>query len=412
MRLTAEETAILNGQRGAGAAKAMRILDALGRIAGATEMVPVGSVQVSGVSYKNIGRYGLAFLEEWASMGNTAVVRAFMNPGGSDRQRWAQLGIPAEFVEKQACVQAALESLGVAPLLSCTPYHAGCTPAYGEHVAWAESSAVVYANSVLGARTNREGGPSAIAAALTGRTPKHTLHTDEGRLPTRFVTVRCVVAHMADAGALGYLIGKALARDRNGGIPFIRGVVPPGGALRTSWLKSLGAAMAASGSVGLYHLEGITPEAQDHGAELMRGVTQETVIESLSEGYAALGKGKGPIELVTMGCPHASLEDLARVVELLDGRKVKIPFWISAAQVVREQAEAQGLLAKLTACGVELVADTCVVVAPLKDMGLRTLATNAGKAAFYLPSHHGISVYYGTTEQCIEAAATGQWCEA
>jgi len=412
MKLTGEETAILNGQRGAGAAKAMGILQALGRIANATEMVPVGSVQVSGVSYKNIGKYGLAFLEEWAAMGSRAVVPAFMNPGGADRQRWAQLGIPAEFVERQQRVQAALEALGIAPLLSCTPYHAGCTPSCGEHVAWAESSAVIYANSVLGARTNREGGPSAIAAALAGRTPKHTLHTDEGRLPTRFVTVRCGVAHMADAGALGYLIGKALARDRNGGIPFIRGVTPPDGPLRTSWLKSLGAAMAASGSVGLYHLEGVTPEAKDHGADLVRGLTQETAIESLREGYAALGTGRGPVELVTMGCPHASLEDLARVVELLDGRRAKIPFWVSAAQPVREQAEAQGLLAKLSACGVELVADTCMVVAPLKDMGLRTLATNAGKAAFYLPSHHGIGVYYGTTEQCVEAAVTGRWNEA
>jgi predicted aconitase len=163
--------------------------------------------------------------------------------------------------------------------------------------------------------------------------------------------------------------------------------------------------------VGLYHLEGVTPEAKDHGAELTSGVTQESVIESLREGYAALGKGKGPVELVTMGCPHASLEDLARVVELLGGRKVKVPLWISASQVVREQADAQGLLAKLTGCGAEIVADTCMVVAPLKDMGLRTLATNAAKAAFYLPSHHGISVYFGSTEQCVEAAATGHWTD-
>jgi hypothetical protein len=409
MNLTAEETAIRDGQRGAGAAKAMAILCALGRIAGATEMAPVGSVQVSGVSYKNIGQYGLAFLEEWASLGSKAVVPAFMNPGGADRKLWERLGIPADFVAKQQRVQAALEALGIAPLLSCTPYHAGCTPGYGEHIAWAESSAVCYANSVLGARTNREGGPSAIAAALTGRTPKHTLHTDEGRIPTRVVTVRCHVSGVADAGALGNMIGKALARDKNGGIPYIRGVTPPDGALRVTWLKSLGAAMAASGSVGLYHLDGVTPEAKDHGADLTRGVQQETVIESLAPGYAALATGKGAPELVTLGCPHASMDDLVRVLGLLAGRKVKVPLWISAAQVVREQAEADGLAAKLTACGVEIVADTCMVVAPLKEMGLHTLATDSGKAAFYLPPHHGVNVYYGSTEQCVEAAVSGQW---
>ncbi|HEY3320124.1 MAG TPA: aconitase X catalytic domain-containing protein [Planctomycetota bacterium] len=411
MRLTEEEIAIKDGQRGAGAAKAMGILCALGRIADAKEMVAVGSVQVSGVSYKNIGQYGLAFLEEWASLGCKAVVPAFMNPGGADRKLWERLGIPADFVANQKRVQAALEALGVKPLLSCTPYHAGCTPAYGEHIAWAESSAVCYANSVLGARTNREGGPSAIAAALTGRTPKHTLHTDEGRIPTRIIAVRCKVFSLADAGALGYMIGKACARDKNGGIPFIRGIAPPDGALRVTWLKALGAAMAASGSVGLYHVEDATPEAKDHGHDLSRGVQQQSVIESLDDGYAALRTGKGKPELVTLGCPHASPEDLARILSLLGGRKVKVPLWISTSQVVREQAEADGLAGKLKDCGAEIVADTCMVVAPLKEMGLHTLATDSGKAAFYLPSHHGVSVYYGSTEQCVEAAATGAWPE-
>jgi len=409
MKLNAEETAIRDGQRGAGVAKALGILYNLGRIAGATEMVPVGSVQVSGVSYKNIGEYGLAFLEEWAALGCKAVVPAFMNPGGADRKLWERLGIPAEFVAKQQRVQAALEALGITPLLSCTPYHAGCTPAYREHVAWAESSAVCYANSVLGARTNREGGPSAIAAALTGRTPKHTLHTDEGRVPTRLVTVRCQVLRPADAGALGYLIGKALSRDKNGGVPYIRGLAKPDGALGVTWLKALGAAMAASGSVGLYHLEGVTPEALEYGRELTRGVRQESVIEALDEGYAALGTGKGRLQLVALGCPHASREDLAHILRLLDGRRARVPLWIFTSQVVREQAEAEGMAAKLRDCGAEIVADTCMVVAPLKDLGLRTLATDAAKAAFYLPSHHGVSVYFGSTEQCIEAAVSGRW---
>jgi len=409
MRLTAEETAILDGKRGAGAAKAMGILHSLGRIADAEEMVEVGSVQVSGVSYKNIGEYGLAFLEDWAAMGNKAVVPAFMNPGGADRTLWKRLGFSADFVKKQEQVVAALEALGIAPLLSCTPYHAGTTPRYGEHVAWAESSAVSYANSVLGARTNREGGPSAIAAALTGRTPKHTLHTDEGRKPTRIVTVRCKVPGIADVGAMGFQIGKAVSADKKGGVPYIRGVAAPEAPIRVTWLKALGAAMAASGAVGLYHVEGVTPEAMKHGDELKRGVQQKSEIESLDEGYAALGTGKGPVELVTLGCPHASRDDLVRILGILNGRKVKAPLWIAASQVVREKAEAEGLAEKLRACGAEIVADTCMVVAPLKDLGLRTLATDSAKAAFYLPSHHDMNVYFGSTEENVEAAVTGRW---
>jgi predicted aconitase len=167
--------------------------------------------------------------------------------------------------------------------------------------------------------------------------------------------------------------------------------------------------MAASGAVGLYHLEGVTPEALEYGRELARGVRQESVIEALDEGYAALGTGKGPPELVTLGCPHASWEDLVRILRLLDGRRVRAPLWISTSQVVREQAEAEGLAAKLRDCGAEIVADTCMVVAPLRDLGFRTLATDSAKAAFYLPSHHGVSVYYGSTEQNIEAAVSGRW---
>jgi predicted aconitase len=208
---------------------------------------------------------------------------------------------------------------------------------------------------------------------------------------------------------MGYQIGKAVSADKKGGIPYIRGVTAPEGALRTTWLKALGAAMAASGAVGLYHVEGVTPEAVDHGDELSAAVEQESLIESLDEGYAALITGKGPVELVTLGCPHASMEDLARILGLLGGRKVKAPLWISASEVVRNRAESEGLAAKLRECGAEIVADTCMVVAPLKDLGLRTLATDSAKAAFYLPSHHGVDVYFGSTEQNIEAAVSGEW---
>jgi len=387
----------------------MEILAALGRIQGAPDMVEVGSVQVSGVSYNNIGEHGLAFLEDWAAMGSKAVVPATMNPGGADRRLWKSLGFSPAFMRKQERVIKALEGLGLRPTLTCTPYHVGVEPKYGEHVAWAESSAVCFANSVLGARTNREGGPSAIAAALTGLTPRHTLHADEGRLPTRIIKVDCAVRAAADAGALGYLIGRLLSSDKGGGIPFITGAEPPAGAERLTWLKALGAGMAASGSVGLYHLEGVTPEAMDHGARLAKAAKQKSVIRSLDEGRLALNRGKGKLEVVAVGCPHASPEDLTRILRLLNWRKAKVPFWIFVAEDVRKDAEKTGVAEALGRCGATLVADTCIVVAPLKELGIRTLATDSAKAAFYLPSHHGASVYFGTLEQNVEAALSGRW---
>jgi predicted aconitase len=409
MKLTAKQRAILAGKLGKGAARAMEILAALGRIQDAPDMVEAGSVQVSGISYNNIGEHGLAFLEDWADMGSQAVVPATMNPGGSDRRIWKSLGFSPAFVRKQERVIKALEGLGIKPTLTCTPYHVGVTPRCGEHVAWAESSAVCFANSVLGARTNREGGPSAIAAALTGLTPRHTLHTDKGRLPTRIVEVKCAVPTAADAGALGYLIGRLVSSDKAGGVPFITGTQPPAGAERLTWLKALGAGMAASGSVGLYHLDSVTPEAVALGSRMAKGVKQKNLIKDLASAHEALNKGKGKLDVVAVGCPHASPEELTRILKLLSWRKAKVPFWIFMAEDVRKHAEETGVAAALGRCGATLVADTCMVVAPLKDLGIHTLATDSAKAAFYLPSHHGASVYFGSLEQNVEAALSGNW---
>jgi predicted aconitase len=377
---------------GKGAEKAMEVLRALGRIYEAQDMVEVGSVQVSGVSYKNIGEHGLAFLEEWAGMGSKAVVPAAMNPGGADRRLWKSLGWTEDFVRKQERVIRALEALGIRPALTCTPYHAGMTPARGEHIAWAESSAVCYANSVLGARTNREGGPSAIAAALTGKTPNHGLHTDEGRRPTRVIRVECEAPTAADAGALGTLIGRAVAEDERGGVPFIAGVKPPD----TAWLKALGAGMAAAGSVGLFYFEGEAPAG-----------LPETRVESLGEAVRSLSTGGGAIDVAAVGCPHASREDLERIASLLGRGRVKTPLWVFVSEAVRSGAGRLG--SELESRGAVLVADTCIVVAPLKDLGIRCVATDSAKAAFYLPSHQGVSVRFGPLERVVGAALRGGW---
>jgi len=402
MRLSQDEKDLLSGKGGAGAAKAMEILCALGRIHGARDMVEVRSVQVSGISFKNIGEHGLAFLEDWASRGSKARVPAFMNPGGADRRLWKELGFPAAFVKKQERVISALEKLGVRPTLTCAPYEADTSVEFGDHLAWAESSAVAYANSVLGARTNREGGPSAIAAALTGRTPRHTLHTDDGRKPTRVVRVACKAESTAEAGALGFLIGKLISGDSKGGIPYITGVAPPEGPRRRTWLKALGAAMAASGSTGLYHIEGVTPEA-----EAPTGDVGETVINSLSEGLEALNKHPGPVDVIAFGCPHASLDDLEYISGRLRGRKVRTPVWISTSSSIRSLAEEKGPAAELRRCGVTILADTCIVVAPLQELGIRSVATDSGKSACYLPSHQGVRLRFGTTDELIEAAVEG-----
>ena len=271
-------------------------------------------------------------------------------------------------------------------------------------MAWAESSAVSYANSVLGARTNREGGPSALAAAVTGRTAGYGLHLDENRGATLKVVVRCAVRTLSDYGALGYLVGKAV---RNG-IPYF---VFEGDreTCAIEQLKALGAAMAASGAVALYHVAGVTPEV-DQPSILLPG--HETfVVDDLGPGYGPLNSDVRGIDLVWLGCPHASLDEIRKVVQLLRGRRVKAALWVTAARDVGEQAGAQGLVAAIEASGGHIVADMCVVVAPMQELGFRTLATASAKGATYVPSHAGLQVRYGSVEQCVEAAVTGVWTE-
>jgi predicted aconitase len=440
MRLTDEEQAMLAGEFGPGVQKAMEILAALGTIYAADDLVPVSSVQVAGVSYKNLGDAGLEFLSQWAAQGARVRVPTTLNPAGLDLQRWQVLGFEADFAEQQARVMQAFAAMGIRTTCTCTPYFVGNLPARGDHVAWAESSAVSFANSVLGARTNREGGPSALAAAIAGRTPRYGLHLLENRRAQLIVDVRCPVRYPADFGALGAWVGRT-AQNR---VPYFRGLEGlaakvdeagghdgqpelanaggagrlasqpgPHGARRVDLLKALGAAMAASGAVALYHIQAVTPEADD--PDIVAPAAETLVVESLAQGYAMLQRpvsdsGQGDaIDLVWIGCPHASLDELAQVIELMAGRRAKSALWVTMAREIRAEAEQAGWVAELERLGGQVVADTCLVVAPVKELGLRTMATPSGKGAYYAPSHSGLAVYYASLEACIEAAVTGFW---
>jgi predicted aconitase len=422
---------MLAGEHGPGVQKAMEIVTALGRIYGAEQLVPVSSVQVAGVSYKNLGQAGLEFLTEWAEQGARVRVPTTLNPAGMDLTRWQALGFDETFAQRQTAVVEAFARMGVTTTCTCTPYLVGNRPQLGEHVAWAESSAVSFANSVLGARTNREGGPSALAAAISGRTAAYGLHLEQNRRATLRVEVRCPVVSSADFGALGYLVAQA-ARNR---VPFFEGLevgdtctcrrrckcweLGTGG-----WdeFKALGAAMAASGAVALYHVADVTPEAAT-GADVLAPDAERLVIRDLSPGYAALESPipntQSPIpnlqypiptiDLVWIGCPHASLAEIEQVVALLAGRRVRSALWITVASDVRKQAATRGLVAAVEACGGQIVADTCVVVAPVRELGFRSMATPSGKGAYYGPGHAGLAVRYGSLAQCIEAAVEGRW---
>ena len=259
LSLTPPQQAFLDGEHGPATRKAMQILVALGTIYGAERLIPVTSVQVSGVSYDNLGEAGLQFLHEMAEGGGQARVLTTLNPAGMDIENWPVLGIDPEFAVQQQQVIAAFARMGIQTTCTCTPYLAGNLPLFGEHIAWAELSAVCFANSALGARTNREGGPSALAAALTGVTPEYGLHLDSARQPTVTVELHAVLHSEAthEFGALGKALGERLQSLEGGSVPCILGFE----AAPVESLKSFCASLATYGGTALFHAMGITPEA-------------------------------------------------------------------------------------------------------------------------------------------------------
>jgi predicted aconitase len=310
MYLTKKEEKMLNGEEGYATRKSMEILVALGEIYGADQLIKVGSVQVAGVSYHNLGDAGLDFLNELAKDGRVKVLTT-LNPAGMDLENWRQLGIGKEFAEKQNMVIDAFEKMGILISCTCTPYLIGNLPRYGEHVAWSESSAVTFANSVIGAKTNREGGPSALAAALVGKTPCYGLHLDENRVPEINVKVNADLSKFSDWGALGYSVGKKAENK----IPYITGVKDA----EVDELKSFCASVVTYGAKPLFYMPGITPESKQQ--ELPR----ETVTiedRDIREAYENINDEVADIDFVCIGCPHCSIKEIANIAKLLKGRKI------------------------------------------------------------------------------------------
>src|SRR5512136_2584477 len=255
MKLTSDEQDMLDGKHGKAVRKSMEILTTLGEIFEAECMVDVGSVQIAGVSYANLGEAGLEFLSEMAEDGKVRVLTT-LNPAGMDRENWKALGIDEVFAKNQVRVIDAFARMGIITTCSCTPYFIGNAPHFGQHIAWAESSAVCYANSVIGARTNREGGPSALASALTGKTPKYGYHLDENRHGQVSIKVNAQVKGTNEFGVLGKTIGDKLIKLGKK-IPFITGIH----SATVEELKSFCASIATYGGTALFHMEDITPES-------------------------------------------------------------------------------------------------------------------------------------------------------
>ena len=392
MFLTKKEEQMCDGEFGETIRKSMDILVALGDIYGASKLVDITSAQVSGVSYKTIGQAGLEYLEDLASEEfEYSGINASLNPPGTDLDNWEALGFPKEFSIKQNQIVDAYGKLGISKTCTCTPYLVGNVPRFRDHVSWSESSAVAYVNSVIGARTNREGGPAALAAAIVGKTPLYGFHLDENRKANLIVNVNTELSG-ADWGALGYIVGKTVG----GGVPYFKVQNLP----NNNDLKTLGAALASSGSVALYHMENVTPEWSNAGKD---DVEDYVFVgdKEISETRQKLTTTDREADLICLGCPHASLEEIKNVANIVEGKTIKNKLWICTSVSVKATADRMGYTKIIEAAGGNVVCDTCMVVAPIEDMGFEVIGVNSAKAANYVPSMCGLDVVYDDVENLI-----------
>lgn len=385
-----DEESTLAGERGHGPQRAMELLVALGRIYDAERLAPITSAHLSGVSYKTIGDGGLDFLEEMSADAKVCVPTT-LNPAGMDLERWREMGVDQAFARKQTSIINAYGRMGVQTNCTCTPYITGNAPRLGETVAWAESSALSYVNSVMGARTNREGGPGALAAAILGKTPLYGLHMEENRRATVVIEAE-ISDDITDFSLLGHAVGQKIGAA----VPYFRGIRPD-----CNGLKTMAAAMAAAGSVAMFHVEGLTPEA---GRQQLGGLERIQMGKGdIKRAKDSLTTGKDP-DLIALGCPHLSQMEMKMLASLLDGKKKRSDapeVWFCTSRTVRAWCPKESQV--LERFG-KVVCDTCMIVAPIEG-NHKCTATNSAKACTYLPSLCSQKVVCGSYAELLERIA-------
>jgi predicted aconitase len=326
-----------------------------------------------------------------------------------DLERWKIMGAPESLHILMESIRKYSIRTGISLSATCTPYQVGNVPTKGEHCAWTESSAVPFCNAVLGARTNTEGAHSAFPSALTGKVPLWGFHLDENRRGTHLVDVQFDVNSIMDWYLLGYYVGEMcqlavpVYNLKFNRIPNI------------SRLKGLNSAGASSGGIMMYHIIGVTPEAPTMEAAFSGNKPQEAIPYGESERrqtYDHLNSAKdNNVDLVNIGCPHYSLEQLRDVAQLLDGKKIheNVDLWIWTAYQLKSIADRNGFTDIIKKAGGHLMTDSCPLNANLFPKGTNIVATDSAKHAHYAPAIGGVDVFYGTMEECIDAAITGKW---
>jgi hypothetical protein len=404
VELEDRDRALLEGERGDGAALAMRLVVTMAEIARAPRLRDVTRAHIDSCLYH--GQAGLDFAERLLAGGAAVRVPATLNVSSLDLLHPELVRLDPRTRDRATRLMDAYVAMGCRPTWTCAPYQLPDRPGFGEHVAWAESNAIVFANSVLGARTNRYGDFIDVCAAITGRVPDSGLHTDDGRRATLLLRLRGVPDALADEDLLYPVLGHLLGRRAGSAVAAIEGI-PPG--TSEDRLKAVGAAAASSGAVALFHAIGVTPEAPTWDAVAADGAREEVVtladLRAARDELSPVPDG-AEIGAVSVGTPHASEAELRRLATLVADASPRVPLYMNTG---RAQLSAVGSVADdLAAAGVTVVTDTCTYITPVLHDLTGAVMTDSGKWAWYAPSNLGYEVALGSLEDCVRSAAAGR----
>lgn len=403
------DRALLHGERGPAARLAMSIIVRMAEVYGAERLLDISAAHIDSTLY--LGEATLEFAERLASLGAKVVVPTTLNVSGVDEHGWREWAVPPDWAAKARRQMVAYHSMGCIPTWTCAPYQTELRPKFGQQIAWGESNAIAFANSVIGARTERYPDLLDICAAITGRVPAMGLHLTENRAGQMLLRLTGVPPRLqADDSfypVLGHLIGK-IAQDR---IPVIAGLrVTPA----EDQLKALGAAAASSGAVALFHIVGLTPEAptldaafQGHQPQRVIEITLDRLRAARRELTTAAGE---QLDMVVLGSPHFSLAEFKQLAPLLEGkqRHPKVQFLVTSSRAMAMLADKAGFLEPLRRFGGKVTLDTCILTTPMLPPEINTLMTNSAKYAYYAPGLLQTQMIFGSLRDCVRSAVAGR----
>lgn len=402
-----EEQEMLRGGRGAGVAMAMRILVGVARAMRAPRLIGISSAHIDSCVY--YGQAGLDFAERLVALDARVAVPTTLNIGLVDLMHPELMSVDHDTRDAAQRQMEAYVTLGGRATFTCAPYQADHRPGVGAQVAWAESNAIVFVNSVLGARTNRYGDFVDIAAAICGRVPDAGLHRGENRYGSVVFDVSGLSGALTGSEIVYPMLGLIVGAETGDEIPVIVGL---SAATSEDQLKALGAAAASSGAVALFHAVGVTPEAATlrdalGGREPSRRVVVDAgMVRAARDEVGGVPAG-ARIDAVAVGTPHASLAELERIRSALAGDETRVPLYVNTGRGVLAVAERVGLAAALRACGVTIIVDTCTYVSPIVREMRGVVMTSSAKWAYYAPGNIGVSVAFGSLEECVRSAVSG-----